>query len=187
MSEASTHDSEPLRLSDSPKGDRLAHAIIVPLLVAFAAIVLLFYVFFSARQIDGPSMMPGLRNGDRVLITHGDKNLYHGDVIVTSVDESGKPTELVKRVIGLPGDTVEIRDDVAFINGVQEPARGQVVIPDYAVSRGPIKIASGEMYVMGDNRAVSEDSRYLGPVPTSGLKGKVVAIFAPFFRVRLVH
>jgi signal peptidase I len=182
----------PTLLAPGPKppsetGHTIATIIIIPLIVAFAAVILVFYILFSTAQVDGPSMMPTLRNGDHVLITHGDKNLQRGDVIVFKFVEGTAENELVKRVIGVPGDTVEVRGDVAYVNGVAEPARGQVVKPEYAVSRAPYKVPSGMLFVMGDNRAVSEDSRYIGPIAIDGIRGKVVAIFAPVTRLQLVR
>jgi signal peptidase I len=182
----------PTLLAPGPKepsdtGDTIAKAIFIPLILAFAFVILVFYVLFSTAEVEGPSMMPTLRNGDHVLITHGDKNLKRGDVVVVRVNEEGVESELVKRVVGVPGDTVEVRGDVAIVNGVPEPQLGQLVKPDYAVSRQPAKVPDGYIYVMGDNRAVSEDSRYIGPVGLAGIRGKVVAVFAPITRLHLVH
>ena len=128
-----------------------------------------------------------LPNGDYLLITHGAKTLHRGDIVVTGVLEKSGPVELVKRVIALPGDTIEIRRDTAYVNGKAEPDYGQIVMPQYSVSRGPYVVPTGYLYVMGDNRPVSEDSRYLGAVPLSGLKGQAVLVFAPVNRIRVVH
>jgi signal peptidase I len=163
--------------------DHLARWVIVPLIVALVAIVLIFYVFFSSAVVNGESIAPTLMNGDYLLITHGDSGLQRGDVVVTKVQEQSGPVELVKRVIALPGDTIEIRGDVAIVNGKPEPQRGQLVIPQAAVSRLPMVVPPGAVYVMGDNRAISEDSRYLGPVPMSGIKGRAIFVFAPITHV----
>ena len=165
-------------------GQRLAVKLLIPTLVGLLAIVLVFFVIFTSAVVSGNSMYPTLHNSDYLLVTHGDKNLSRGDIIVTNVDESGQRVELVKRVIGLPGDIVEIRQDVAYVNGRREPERGQVVLPQFAASSAPVTVPQGSIYVMGDNRANSEDSRYLGPVPLSGLKGRAAAIFAPVTRLR---
>jgi len=167
-------------------GQRLAVKLLVPTLVALLAIVLVFFVFFTSAIVNGNSMYPTLHNADYLLVTHGDTNLKRGDIVVTNVDESGQRVELVKRVIGLPGDVVEIRQDVAYVNGQREPERGQVVLPQFAASSPPVTVPQGSVYVMGDNRANSEDSRYLGPVPLSGLKGRAAAIFAPVTRMRVL-
>ena len=167
-------------------GQRLAVKLLVPALVALLVIVLVFFVFFTSAVVNGNSMYPTLHNSDYLLVTHGDTNLQRGDIIVTNVDESGQRVELVKRVIGLPSDVVEIRQDVAYVNGHREPERGQVVLPQFAASSPPVTVPRGSIYVMGDNRANSEDSRYLGPVPAAGLKGKAVFVFAPVNRIRVL-
>ena len=159
----------------------------MPLLVLFAAIVLVFFVLYQPVRIDGPSMDPTLRSEDRVLITRGAKALNRGDVVVLVADEGGVQTELVKRVIGLAGDSVEIRGDVAYVNGIPEPDRGQRVVPEAAISAPAVAVPRDQIYVMGDNRAESEDSRYIGTVPLSGVKGRVVVVFAPIQRLRLVR
>jgi signal peptidase I len=169
-------------------GEQVARVVILPLLALFAIILLVFFVLYQAVRIDGPSMLPTLRDADRVLITRGAKSVQRGDVVVLIANEGGMRTELVKRVVGIAGDSIEIRNDVAFVNGSPEPANGQVVdAPRYSISQVPIRVPPGQLYVMGDNRALSEDSRYIGTVPLSGVVGRVVAIFAPIQRARLVR
>lgn len=168
-------------------GHRIAEKIIIPLAVVFLAVILVFYVFFSRGRVVGPSMLPTLRSGDMVLLTKDYPVPRRGDIVFTRVTEQGEPVEIVKRVIGLPGDTVEVRKDVAVVNGIPEPQRGQVVMPAFAVSVESYRIPEGYLYLMGDNRAESEDSRYTGPAPISGVMGRVVAVYAPINRVRLVR
>ena len=168
-------------------GNRLAQKILVPLAVVLLLVVLVFYVFFDRGRVDGPSMLPTLHNADMVLVTKGYPTPHRGDVVFTKTDENGVPIELVKRVIGIPGDTVEVKQDVAYVNGAPEPARGQVVMAAAAGSFVPVVVPPGQLFVMGDNRAVSEDSRYIGTVPLSGVMGRVVAIYAPVTRLRFVR
>jgi len=168
------------------RGDLLARKIIVPLAVAFL-LVMLVYVFFDFGRVSGPSMLPTLHDGDRVLLTKGYKKPQQGDIIFTSVTENGAPVEIVKRVIGVPGDTVEIKDDVAYVNGIKEPDRGQLVDPRFGGTWAPYTVPDGYLFVMGDNRPVSNDSRYIGAVPISGVMGKVLAIYTPITRIRTVH
>jgi signal peptidase I len=167
-------------------GNRIAQKVLIPLAVLFVLVILVFYVFFDRGKVDGPSMLPTLYNADMVLVTKGYKVPQRGDIIFTNVTEQGSQIELVKRVIGIPGDTVEVKQDVAYVNGVREPERGQVVIPAYAGTFKPIKVPPGFLFLMGDNRAVSEDSRYIGSAPITGVMGKVVAIYAPITRARLL-
>jgi len=164
----------------------LAQWVMLPLVFVLVAVILLFYVFFTSAVVDGESMLPTLHNGDYLLVTHGDSSLKRGDIVVTKVVENTGPVELVKRVIAVPGDTIEIRQDVAYVNGQAEPARGQLVLPRYSVNVASFTVPQGSIYVMGDNRPISEDSRYLGPVPAAGLKGKAVFVFAPVNRIRVL-
>lgn len=169
-------------------GEQIAKLIILPLLALFAAIVVVFFVLFQAVRIDGPSMLPTLRDADRVLVTRGKQDIHRGDVVVLIATDGERSTELVKRVVGIAGDSVEIRDDVAFVNGVREPDRGQQIDEaGYSISQVPVTVPRGQLYVMGDNRPLSDDSRYIGTVALSGVIGRVVAIFAPIQRVGAVH
>jgi len=168
-------------------GQRIASKVLIPLVVVFVVVVLVFYVFYQRGRVVGPSMLPTLRSGDLVLLTKDYPEPHRGDIVFTQVIEEGQPVEIVKRVIGLPGDTVEIKQDVAIVNGIPEPERGQNVRPEYAVSVEEYRIPEGHLYLMGDNRTESADSRYTGPAPLSGVKGRVVAIYAPINRVGAVH
>jgi signal peptidase I len=172
---------------DGGVGNRLAQKILIPLAALFLLVLLVFYVFFDRGRVDGPSMLPTLHNADMVLLTKGYAVPHRGDVIFTRTIENGAPIELVKRVIGIPGDTVQVKEDVAFVNGVAEPQRGQYIDPALAGSFVPLVVPNGQLFVMGDNRPVSEDSRLIGTVPIAGVMGRVVAIYAPIGRVRLVH
>jgi len=167
-------------------GHRLASRLLVPIAV-LAFVVLMFYVFFHFSRVDGPSMLPTLRTNDRMLVTKGYPTPRRGDVIVTKVIENGQPVDLVKRVIALPGDTVEIRQDAAIVNGQPEPARGQIIFLPVAVSAAAITVPPGMLYVMGDNRPDSTDSRFIGSVPLRGVLGRAVAIYTPVNRIRMIH
>lgn len=179
-------------LAPSPRepsgvGNRIAQKILIPLVVVFVGVLLLFYVFFERGRVTGPSMLPTLRSGDMVLLTKSYSEPRRGDIVFTEVTEDGSPVEIVKRVIAVPGDTVEIRADVAFVNGVPEPQRGQFVNPAWGDSAPAYQIPEGWIYVMGDNRPDSEDSRYIGPVLLSGVMGRVVAVYAPINRMRRIR
>ncbi|HEY5540165.1 MAG TPA: signal peptidase I [Coriobacteriia bacterium] len=182
----------PTALEPGPRGpNRLAELtarwVLAPLIALVVAIVLVFYVFFSSAVVEGQSMVPTLDPGDYLLITHGARSLHRGDIVVTSVAEQTGQVELVKRVIALPGDTIEVKSDIAYVNGVVEPQRGQYVLPQMSVSRTSYVVPEGYVYVMGDNRPISEDSRYLGPVPESGIKGRAILVFAPIYRFKMVN
>jgi signal peptidase I len=177
---------EPGHKDPSAFAQHLALWLTLPLTLTLIAILLVFYVFFSSAVVVGQSMEPTLHGGDYLLVSRGDSAPHRGDVVVASVLDRGVPTELVKRVVAVGGDTVVVRGDVAIVNGTPEPQRGQVIIPQFAVSEPLIHVPPGSVYLMGDNRANSEDSRYIGPVSDASIEGKVVFIFAPIYRIRPV-
>jgi signal peptidase I len=93
-----------------------------------------------------------------------------------------KNDDFVKRVVGLPGDTLEIKAGDVFINDkkLSEPYLAKDKSVD---TMGPIRISEGEYFVMGDNRTVSLDSRRFGYIPKSGILGKVMLVWWPFSHV----
>jgi signal peptidase I len=140
-------------------------------------------------QIPSTSMEPTLRPGDQVLVDEGayrSRLPRRGDVIAfTIADRDISPPGLswVKRVIGLPGDVVTERRGALFVNGerITLPSRG--VAADHR-TLGPWKVPAGRLFVVGDNLANSNDSRYaLGYVPLKGVIGQVVWILSPDERI----
>lgn len=172
-------------------------------------------VLYEAFEMDGPSMAPGYQHGDRVyvakfpfglflpftdeaMITWGEPEL--GDVLI--VHSPLDDIDIIKRVIGLPGDTIEIRDDVIVRNGVavrrrelgqadegahddavrcvDETVEGRswtILEHDYEVTETiePVTVPEGHVYVLGDNRHRSNDSRNprVGFIPIARIKGRV--------------
>jgi len=160
---------------------------------ALFAVVLAFLIItfvVQAFYIPSGSMEPTLRVGDRILVAKFYYRLapiQRGDVIVFRYPlNPGK--DFVKRVVGLPGDTVELRSGVVLVNGRPRPdltpAHGEASCPqDY----GPKKVDPAHLFVMGDNRCNSEDSRFFGLVPVRNVVGKAVVVYWPPHRVGLVH
>ena len=153
-----------------------------------AALVALFLVFGVVRPfvaepfaITTGSMDPTLRAGDSALATKFAYRLAgpeRGDVVLFEAP-GGAPT--IKRVVGLPGDTVAVRDGVLFVNG-EKTVEGYV---DYALTDatffGPTDVPEGHVYVMGDNRTQygSEDSRMFGVVATDEIVGEAFFVNWP--------
>lgn len=161
------------------------------LLVALVAAFLIFGFVrpFVAEPfgITTDSMDPTLRAGDSVLAV---KFVYRlgeprrGDVVLFEAPNDGAPT--IKRVVGLPGDTVAVRDGVLFVNG-EKKWEGYV---DYGLTDstflGPAHVPEGHVYLMGDNRVNSLDSRSYGPVPEADLLGRVLLRVWPLDRAGFV-
>jgi len=176
--------------------------------VVYALIIALFIRTFIAQPFKIPtsSMFPTLKPGDRIFVN---KYLYgarvpftnmrfpklkdpvRGDIIVfKSPVERNK--YLVKRLVGEPGDTVEIKNHRLWIN--DEPVLKPQILNrikyynrgEYGNSWKPIKVPPGSYYVLGDNSLNSLDSRYWGFVPKKNLTGKVFLIHWPIRRIRVV-
>lgn len=164
-------------------GDRKAALLVLPLTGLLALILIVFYGAYSTSRVDGPSMEPTLRTEDRLLVTKGYPDPRRGDIVVFKKVDGGTTSSLVKRVIGIPGDTVRTVGDRAWVNEGPEAAHETVIGPDTRVT-GPSVIAPGEIFVMGDNRPDSTDSRFIGPIALRSVIGRAVAVFSPVTRMR---
>jgi signal peptidase I len=146
---------------------------------ALAAVIIVF--FYQPVKVEGTSMAPSLADQERIFIN---KFVYHfgvierGDVVVFWYPLD--PTKsFIKRVVGLPGDLVQIREGHVFINGQRLPE--PYVPPEYQdfSDYGPLRVKPGEYFVMGDHRISSNDSRMFGPVPARYIYGKAVFAYWP--------
>ena len=169
----------------SDTGRRLAGRLLIPLSLLLFLVVLVFYVFFTAITVRGESMEPTLLNGDRLLVTKSYKVPARGDIVVfKTLDRANREEDLVKRVIAVPGDTVEVRQGIALVNGAVEQTRGIRTSPYDNTYVQPAVVPPGHVFVLGDNRPIALDSRGLGPVPSFSIKGKAVYVFASPDRTR---
>ncbi len=143
----------------------------------------------EAFYIPSESMVPTLEVGDRVFVN---KFVYRfseperGDIIVFRGVE-GEGEDLIKRVIGVPGDRIAIRNGVLHVNG--EPQKETYLRDGRPLDEGPngpTKLREGEVFAMGDNRGNSRDSRFFGPVPTENIEGEAFVIFWPPWRIGLL-
>jgi signal peptidase I len=172
-----------------PKSSGLAAKLLVPLVIVMVLVLGVFYVAFDFASVDGESMLPNLLQVDGLLITKGYAQPRRGDIVVLGITgQDGRPDQIVKRVVGIPGDRLEVRNDVAYVNGAPETGyRRYVDAPGRGDTIPQIIVPQGSVYVMGDNRPVSYDSRYIGPQPLSAVEGRVAAIYMPITRWRLVR
>ena len=172
------------------KGGLLEHAVI--LVVAFVLVFGLIKPFVvEAFRVPTESMVPTLQVGDRFL---ANKFVYHltdperGDIVVfDSVDEDVDEA-LVKRVVGLPGNVVRVEGGTLFVNGEpqDEPYLNTDVVPDLTPPYGPTTVPEGKVFVLGDNRGNSGDSRFFGFVPTETVKGEAFLRFWPLTRAGIM-
>jgi len=167
------------------RSHRLALRLLIPLMIVLAVIVLPLYVLYDVAKVDGPSMLPTLSSGEYMLITRGWSSPRRGDIVVLNWQHDGITEEIVKRVVGLAGDTVAVDGDNVLVNGAKEAFPHQIIAGPVRV-RFTTVVPANTVFVCGDNRAISLDSRFIGPLPLSGVHGRAVAVWAPVDRMRVV-
>lgn len=154
--------------------------------LVLAAIIVLFVA--RAFTVDGPSMLPTLQTGERLLIdkiTYRIREPRRGDVIVFRYPSDPRQY-YIKRVVGLPGDDVHITGGLLYINGsvIHEEYTSGPIQREY----GPYTVPNGSYFVLGDNRNNSEDSRSrgVGAVPRDLIVGRALMRFWPLPRTGLI-
>lgn len=200
--------------ADKPKAKQtsIIREIIETALLALIIFVAVRSVVLNFK-VDGLSMMPSFENGEMLLVNrnsyrsidawdfidwlpfvdeHEDAKPFitfgepsRGDVIVFTPPPPGQDKPYIKRVIGLPGDTVEVHDDGVYVNGerLDEPyLEGNTTNCRTASAQfcgTPVVVPEGSVFVFGDNRGNSEDSRYFGPVEENRIIGKAWITYWP--------
>ncbi|MEY4362301.1 MAG: signal peptidase [Actinomycetota bacterium] len=165
----------------------------VVVVVAVGAALLIRVFLFQQYYIDGPSMEATLQPSDRVLVNKLSYRLHdvnRGDVVVFDrVTSPDKHDDLIKRVIALPGERLEVRSCVIYIDGVrlEEPYLSDELLsqPDPESQCGvhtdliPTVVPEGMVFVMGDNRPQSFDSRDFGPIDIDKIRGRAFTVIWP--------
>jgi len=127
--------------------------------------VLVFNSLFMVTRVDGQSMAPTLKSGSVILVKRSEK-VRRFDIValVERVKENGSSKNIIKRVIGLPGDTITVLNGTLYINDskYEEPYLQEKFIKEYKKSSYTLKVPKDMYFVLGDNRDVSKDSRQVG-------------------------
>jgi len=158
--------------------------IVVLVLLAFTLAMTTKTYVVEAYEIKGRSMVPTFDDGQRVVVLKLFSDIQRGDIVIfSSQDDPGK--DLIKRVIALPGERIQIRKGIVRING-KVLKEGYLEDKDYGLYDAEIdeEVRLGQIYVLGDNRDDSHDSRRFGSVSGESLKGKVVVRWWPFHEVK---
>ena len=161
----------------------------VELLLVCMTAVFLVAAFGQRVNVIGDSMSPVLKNGNVVMINHFIYNIKdpsRGDIAAFQKD--GDERYFVKRIVGLPGETVQIKDGLVYINGeaLKDDKMGEVSLAGRAAE--PVRLGEKEYFLLGDNRSSSEDSRFpnIGNVKREQILGKVWFRMLPLLKLGFV-
>ncbi|MDP2299514.1 MAG: signal peptidase I, partial [Actinomycetota bacterium] len=153
--------------------DRKYLALTLVLALTLGLLVGTLYIVFTTVRVDGDSMAPALLDEDRVLVTKGYPHPRRGDVVSLTLLDSGERVGVLKRVIALGGDTVTMLGDVAYVNGERSAADPDTTFEARGPESEPVIVPADAVFVLGDNRAISFDSRIVGPIPLADVQGRV--------------
>ena len=161
---------------------REAYLLARDFLIALSFFAFVVYFLIQPFKVEGTSMLPSLKNHGKILVNKIPFRFYEihrGDIVVFEYPDSARRS-FIKRVIGLPGDSVSIRDGIVRINGcqlnepyVREEFRGHDNMSD-------VHVTKGHYFVLGDCRTLSSDSRTWGLVPAQAICGKAFFTYWPW-------
>lgn len=200
------HSEQPVQSEtpqDPPKKEKSeALEWLKAIVIAVVLVLLIRWLFFAPFIVDGPSMQPNFHTGERIIVN---KIIYdirgpkHGEVVVFHVPSEGR--DFIKRVIGVPGDTVKVEGDTVTVNGqvVSETYIQDVVndkhnnnelynteanFPNELITEAVVP--EGHVFVLGDNRSNSTDSRRIGYVPYEDIIGRADLVFWPLKDIEFI-
>ena len=133
--------------------------------------------------VRGASMEPSLYDGDLLLVRKPRRALRRGHIVVIDTPRENGPRWQVKRIVGLPGDSLAFEDGLLLINGIPRPEPYLRGLPAYlGLDRMSFEVDEGHYFVLGDNRGHSTDSRAYGAVEASHISGLAAGRLWPIFR-----
>ena len=149
---------------------------IIPYLIIILVVVLIRSFIITPVKVDGESMLPTLADNEILILKKYDHKFKRFDIVVFDYNNN----RLIKRIIGLPGDYVEYKNDKLYINGKR--------IKDFKLEDIELdKISQGCYFVMGDNRGNSTDSRIIGEVCENEIKGSTNLSIYPFNKIGKIN
>ena len=173
----------PVPPGEAPAPTGLQHPNMLRDLVETMVLVAIAFLIVNALigrfRIEQVSMLPNLHEGEYVIVdkvSYAFRQPERGEIIVLKNPRLGQP-DLIKRVIGLPGETIEVRDGQVYINS--QPLTEPYIQQPMGNPQPLITLQAGEYFVMGDNRSNSEDSRRFGPRPIGDIVGRAWVIYWP--------
>ncbi|MDI6716410.1 MAG: signal peptidase I [Actinomycetota bacterium] len=157
------------------------------LATAFIIALLIRWLVVQSFYIPSQSMEPTLSPGDRILVN---KFIYRftspkpGDIVVFALPQQDN-RDFIKRIVACEGDTVAIKNGKLYVNGKLNDS--YPVIPEDYSNMAEQKVKNNHVFVMGDNRPNSVDSRYIGQIPERNIIGKAFIVFWPLDRIKIIN
>ncbi|OCA90457.1 signal peptidase I [Bacillus sp. FJAT-27225] len=162
---------------------------------ALVLVVIIRTFFFTPIMVDGASMNPTLQDEERMIVTKiGEPKRF--DIVVFHAPDG---RDYIKRVIGLPGDKIEYKNDVLYINGkvYDEPYleydKGKIIqgtlTESFTLKETPVgsdTVPKGHLFVLGDNRRKSTDSRHIGAIPLEEVVGTTNIVYYPINEIKII-
>lgn len=155
---------------------------LIPYIVIIITVILIRSFLVTPIKVDGDSMYDTLKDGELMILNKIDKTLNgidRYDIVVFNYEGE----KLIKRVIGLPGEIISCENGKIYING---KSLGDKYGSNETSDFKQMKIPKGEYYVLGDNRNISKDSRYIGTIKDKDIKGTTSLIIFPFTHIKSV-
>ena len=153
---------------------------LIPYIIIIIVVVLIRTFIITPVKVDGDSMKETLNDND-ILLLYKLGSIKRFDIVV--LDEAYDNEKIIKRVIGMPGETISIKNDKIYING-------KVIDNSFAYGTtsdvDKITLGDDEYFILGDNRLISKDSRYFGAITKDEIIGKVVFRLFPFNKIGTV-
>lgn len=147
--------------------------------------VILNFMFWPF-SIDGSSMENTLTDGEYVIVSKilADKScIKRGDLIICKLNNGKKDINIIKRVIGLPGDTIEIKDGNIILNN--QLLNENYIKENFTLGEIKITLSENQLFILGDNRTISFDSRKIGPITYNDIKAKVLIRLFPITKINI--
>ena len=164
-----------------------------PIVMAFAVFMMIYLFLFQPHKVDGSSMYPNFHDKEYILtdkVSYRKGSPQRGDVVIFHAPPPAN-SDYIKRIVGLPGETIMVKSGYVFINGQRLP---ELYLPttfltlekSFLRDGVPYQIPAGYYMMFGDNRNYSSDSRELGPISKSAIVGKAWVRYWPADKIGLV-
>lgn len=187
-------DNQPEKDTKKERMYKIANIFLIAVIIVLIVLLIVFSTAFATMTVSGDSMLPNLKNNDKIFLQKYGYELNYGDMVVFERDQNGKKINAVKRIIAMGGDTLKFDGNNWILNGTpldepyfttgydKEYFNHQSVYTHEDLFEKGITIPEGHLFVLGDNRnipdnGVSVDSHIYGPIPTDIIIGKVLKVF----------